>query len=131
MGHLSFLHVGQTSIWGALILLLGLSMAANAAGPLKVPTATDNQGMNKYERLNKIEQDTIKMAEGFNEQAKIQQQLLQNLQEQNTKLMAEVHKLQNDLSSLEQNLKQQINELKKSLPPPPPPTPTRVPTANI
>ncbi len=112
---------------GLLLLLGGLT----AFGALPVPTSSDNEGLNKYERINKVENDTIKMAQEFNQLETSFTQRWQTLSEQNQKLSEEVQKLQTSLTALEQKLEQRFRELQRALPPPPPPTPTRVPTANI
>jgi phosphoglycerate-specific signal transduction histidine kinase len=84
--------------WAGLAVL-GWISASWAA--LTVPTVTDNEGMSKYERINKVENDTIKISEALNQQEQMLNQQLQSLQEQNKKLMAEVEKLQTSFAALE------------------------------
>ncbi|MBP5296882.1 MAG: hypothetical protein J6Y94_06075 [Bacteriovoracaceae bacterium] len=125
-------RIGRGYVWAAGMLGISiLLLPGQGFSAMKVPTVTDNEGMTKYERINKVEKDTIEFAKDFNQLESAINQRLQSLQEQDTQLMKEVQQVQSDLAALERKMEQRLQELKNALPPLPPPTPTRVPTANL
>lgn len=101
-----------------------------SAWAYEVPTPTDNEGMSKYERINKLESDTINLSKEFIQKANEQSAALKKLQEQNTQLETSLKKLQDDFSKFQVEMGQRLEEIKKLIPPPIPTT-TPVPTANI
>ncbi len=107
-----------------------LLMMTGTAWPYKVPTPTDNEGMRKVERIDKVERDTISLAQEFVHKAEEQNKALKTLQEQNTQLETSLKKLQDDFSKFQVEMGQRLEEIKKLIPPPIPTT-TPVPTANI
>jgi len=44
------------------LLILFIIFGIDLSYSLEIPSSTENSGMNKYERINKIEQDLIKLA---------------------------------------------------------------------
>jgi len=100
------------------------------AAAYEVPTPTDNEGMRKIERIDKIEQDTISLAKEFVQKAQEQNLVLKKLQEQNTQLETSLKNLQEDFGKLQREMAARFDEIQKRLPPIRP-TRTPVPTANI
>ena len=101
-----------------------------SAWAYEVPTPTDDKGMSKYERINKLETDTINLSKEFIQKANEQSAALKKLQEQNTQLETSLKKLQEDFGRFQEEVGKRLDEIKKMIPPPKP-TKRPIPTADI